>query len=60
MDWQFFTDDEVPARWFERAMARVAEWLSAYLRWYLYAFPTTYLWQPARSSMRLKTPAREA
>jgi hypothetical protein len=51
----FFTDDEVPARWFERATARVAEWLSAYLRWYLYAFR-----QPARSSKRLKTPAREA
>jgi len=44
---------EVPARWFERAHGssrfRVIRWLPAYLRWYLYAFATTYLRRPARS-----------
>jgi len=38
---------EVPARWFERAHGqsrfRVLRWLPAYLRWYLYAFATTFL-----------------
>lgn len=38
---------EVPARWFERSHGssrfRVLRWLPAYLRWYLYAFETTYL-----------------
>ncbi|MBV6487417.1 MAG: glycosyltransferase [Pseudorhodoplanes sp.] len=49
---------EVPARWFERAHGqsrfRVLRWLPAYLRWYVYAFATTYLRRPA-SSVRLKT-----
>ena len=38
---------EVPARWFERAHGqsrfRVLRWLPAYLRWYAYAFATTFL-----------------
>jgi dolichol-phosphate mannosyltransferase len=38
---------EVPARWFERTHGqsrfRVLRWLPAYLRWYLYAFATTFL-----------------
>jgi len=44
---------EVPARWFERTRGasrfQVIRWLPAYLRWYLYAFATTYLRRPARS-----------
>ena len=42
---------EVPARWFERQAGqsrfRVLRWLPAYLRWYLYAFATTWLRRPA-------------
>ncbi len=38
---------EVPAAWFERKKGpsrfRLLRWLPAYLRWYLYAFATTYL-----------------
>lgn len=38
---------EVPARWFERqhgtSRFRVLSWLPAYLRWYGYAFATTFL-----------------
>ncbi|HZR31472.1 MAG TPA: glycosyltransferase family 2 protein [Terriglobales bacterium] len=38
---------EVPARWFERKSGasrfRVLRWAGAYLRWYFYAFATTYL-----------------
>jgi glycosyltransferase involved in cell wall biosynthesis len=38
---------EVPARWFERkhgtSRFRVLTWLPAYLRWYRYAFATTFL-----------------
>lgn len=38
---------EVPALWFERTQGtsrfRVLYWLRAYLRWYFYAFATTYL-----------------
>src|SRR5205823_13715145 len=37
---------EVPVRWIERrhgqSRFRVLRWLPAYLRWYLYAFATTY------------------
>jgi hypothetical protein len=44
---------EVPARWFERTQGasrfRVISWLPAYLRWYFYAFATTYLRLPAKS-----------
>ena len=38
---------EVPARWIQRehgaSRFRVVRWLPAYLRWYLYAFATTWL-----------------
>jgi dolichol-phosphate mannosyltransferase len=38
---------EIPARWFERqhgaSRFRVLKWLPAYLRWFRYAFATTYL-----------------
>jgi dolichol-phosphate mannosyltransferase len=38
---------EVPALWFERqhgaSRFRVSKWLPAYLRWYRYAFATTFL-----------------
>jgi dolichol-phosphate mannosyltransferase len=41
---------EIPARWFERkhgaSRFRVLKWLPAYLRWYRYAFATTYLRRP--------------
>jgi len=44
---------EIPAQWFERAHGssrfRVIKWLPAYLRWYFYAFATTYLKRSARS-----------
>ncbi len=44
---------EVPAQWFERKQGtsrfRVLTWLPAYLRWYGYAFATTFLRQPANS-----------
>ena len=48
---------EVPAQWFERARGasrfNVLGWLPAYLRWYGYAFATTFLGRPART-VRLK------
>ena len=48
---------EVPAHWFERSQGssrfQVLGWLPAYLRWYAYAFATTYLRRPART-VRLK------
>ena len=44
---------EVPVRWIERrhgvSRFRVLRWLPAYLRWYLYAFATTYLRRPPES-----------
>jgi glycosyltransferase involved in cell wall biosynthesis len=44
---------EIPARWYERAHGdthfQVLKWLPAYLRWYLYAFATTYLRRRAHS-----------
>ena len=44
---------EVPAQWFERRQGgsrfRVLDWLPAYLRWYRYAFATTFLRLPATS-----------
>jgi len=52
---------EVPAQWFERAHGtsrfRVVSWLPDYLRWYLYAFATTYLRRPA-ATVTLKAPQR--
>ena len=44
---------EVPAQWFERTRGasrfRVINWLPAYLRWYSYAFATTFFRLPADS-----------
>lgn len=44
---------EVPARWFQRAHGQsrfqVIRWLPDYLRWYAYAFATTYLRRPPAS-----------
>jgi hypothetical protein len=41
---------EVPVQWFERrhgpSRFRVLYWLPAYLRWYVYAFATTWLRRP--------------
>jgi glycosyltransferase involved in cell wall biosynthesis len=49
---------EVPARWYQRAHGesrfRVLKWLPAYLRWYAYAFATTWLRRRA-SSVQMKT-----
>jgi dolichol-phosphate mannosyltransferase len=54
---------EVPARWFQRVHGasrfQVIRWLPAYLRWYLYAFATTYLRLPP-NTVRLKTSPRAA
>lgn len=54
LGWQI---GEVPANWFERTHGssrfQVLRWLPAYLRWYVYAFATTYLRRPART-VRLK------
>lgn len=42
---------DVPAKWFERTQGasrfRVLNWVPAYLRWYMYAFATTFLRLPA-------------
>ncbi|HMF21743.1 MAG TPA: glycosyltransferase [Pseudolabrys sp.] len=50
---------EVPARWFQRAHGasrfQVIKWLPSYLRWYVYAFATTYLRRPAESVFRKQT-----
>jgi glycosyltransferase involved in cell wall biosynthesis len=44
---------EVPAQWYERTQGssrfQVIKWLPDYLRWYAYAFATTYLRRPAAS-----------
>ena len=44
---------EVPAVWFERqhgaSRFRVIKWMPAYLRWFRYAFATTFLRRPAES-----------
>jgi dolichol-phosphate mannosyltransferase len=51
---------EVPARWFERkhgqSRFRVFRWLPAYLRWYGYAFATTFLRRPAATVPRQGSP----
>jgi glycosyltransferase involved in cell wall biosynthesis len=47
---------DVPAQWIERKQGssrfQVLAWVPAYLRWYLYAFATTYLRLPAKSVKR--------
>lgn len=44
---------EVPARWFERQQGqsrfKILRWIPAYLRWYLYAFATTFGRRPPNS-----------
>lgn len=46
---------ETPAQWFERGAEegqsnfKVLGWLPAYLRWFFYAFATTYLRKPSRT-----------
>ncbi len=44
---------DVPAKWFERKQGasrfQVLNWVPSYLRWYLYAFATTFLRLPANS-----------
>jgi dolichol-phosphate mannosyltransferase len=49
--------DQVPARWFERKAGqsrfRVLKWLPPYLKWYAYAFETTYL-KPSPNSVPLR------
>ena len=44
---------DVPAQWFERKQGasrfQVLKWVPAYMRWYLYAFATTFLRRPANS-----------
>lgn len=54
---------EVPAQWFERTKGasrfRVINWLPAYLRWYGYAFATTYLRRPA-GSVKLRSSSNVA
>jgi dolichol-phosphate mannosyltransferase len=44
---------EVPVQWFERrhgaSRFRVLRWLPDYLRWYLYAFATTWLRRPPQT-----------
>ena len=51
---------EVPANWFERTQGasrfQVMKWLPSYLRWYGYAFATTYLRRGARD-VSLRMPA---
>ena len=50
LGWQI---GEVPANWIERTSGssrfQVLRWLPAYLRWYAYAFATTFLRRPART-----------
>jgi dolichol-phosphate mannosyltransferase len=47
---------EVPAHWFERTRGasrfQVIKWLPDYLRWYRYAFATTFFRRPAESVRR--------
>lgn len=44
---------DVPAKWFERKQGgsrfQVLNWVPSYLRWYTYAFATTFLRRPASS-----------
>ena len=58
LDWRIA---EVPVTWIERQSGesrfRVLKWLPAYLRWYGYAFATTFLRRPPRT-VTLKEPRR--
>jgi glycosyltransferase involved in cell wall biosynthesis len=52
---------EVPVRWFERrhgaSRFQVIKWLPAYLRWYGYAFATTFLRRPPNTVTLKGAPA---
>jgi dolichol-phosphate mannosyltransferase len=54
---------EVPALWFERqhgaSRFRVLKWLPAYLRWFRYAFATTYL-RRAPETVRMQSKSSQA
>ena len=54
---------DVPAKWFERKQGgsrfRVLNWVPAYLRWYVYAFATTYL-RRAPNSVTLRSSWKSA
>jgi dolichol-phosphate mannosyltransferase len=55
---------EVPALWFERkhgtSRFRVLKWLPAYLRWYVYAFATTFLRRPPTTVVMKEAQGRHA
>src|SRR5579872_832711 len=55
---------EVPALWFERhhgaSRFRVVKWLPAYLRWFRYAFATTYLRRSPETVLMQSKSARTA
>jgi hypothetical protein len=57
---------EAPAQWFERrhgqSRFKVLRWLPAYLRWYVYAFATTFGRRPASSVLvtRTATPSQNS
>ena len=52
---------ESPSQWYERTAGqsrfRVLKWLPGYLRWYFYAFMTTFL---CRRKVKLEQPTTEA
>lgn len=54
---------DVPAQWFERKQGasrfKVLSWVPAYLRWYIYAFATTFLRFPA-DSVKLRSSLKSA
>ncbi len=56
--------DEVPARWIERTQGtsrfQVLKWLPSYLRWYFYAFATTYLRRGPRDIALKPVPVPDA
>lgn len=55
---------ETPAVWFERVHGasrfKVLKWLPAYLRWFRYAFATTYLRRPADTVVLISANAKPA
>ena len=55
---------EIPAVWYERTSGRsrfkVIRWLPEYLRWYFYAFATTYLRRGAETVRKNETPGRRS
>ena len=51
---------EIPAKWFERSAGasrfKVMKWAPAYLRWYFYAFATTYLSRGPETVRTIRVP----